>query len=84
MLAVEPISDMAGTTTATEGVSVRVNGEPQRVRARTLADLIVELGYADARVATARNGDFVPERARASTELRAGDSIEIVAPRQGG
>ncbi|HWK34102.1 MAG TPA: sulfur carrier protein ThiS, partial [Hyphomicrobium sp.] len=36
------------------------------------------------RVATARNGDFVPERERATTELRPGDRIEILSPRRGG
>jgi sulfur carrier protein len=35
-------------------------------------------------VATARNGDFVPERARASTPLFFDDHIEIVSPRHGG
>lgn len=84
MLASEPTWDMAGNAAATESVRVRVNGEPMEARAATLAELLVELGYGGSRVATARNGDFVPEKARAATELRAGDSIEIVAPRQGG
>ena len=39
---------------------------------------------ADAVVATALNGAFVPKRLRAETPLREGDRIEIVAPRQGG
>ena len=34
--------------------------------------------------ATARNGNFVPERARAETALQPGDRIEIVSPRHGG
>lgn len=65
-------------------LEVVVNGERASTRATTLADLVAELGYGTARVATARNGEFVPERQRASVTLAAGDAIEIVAPRQGG
>jgi sulfur carrier protein len=61
-----------------------VNGEARDVAARTLAELLDEMGYGGQKVATARNGDFVPERARAETKLDAADDIEIVAPRQGG
>jgi sulfur carrier protein len=42
------------------------------------------MGYAGATVATARNGDFVPAKLRATTVLMADDTIEIVSPRQGG
>ncbi len=65
-------------------LEVVVNGEPARTRARTLAELLTELGYGDAKVATARNGDFVPHRKRDTVELTGGDTIEIVSPRQGG
>jgi len=61
-----------------------VNGEPTLTEARTLAQLIIEAGYGDARVATAVNGDFVPERARSKRLLAEGDRVEIVSPRQGG
>jgi sulfur carrier protein len=63
---------------------VTINGEPQRVTAVTLADVVHELGYRDARLATALNGDFVPAARRASIVLNAGDRIEIVTARQGG
>jgi sulfur carrier protein len=49
-----------------------------------LAELVKELGHADARIATARNGNFVPDRLRGATPLVPGDKIEIVSPRQGG
>lgn len=75
---------MAATATAIQGLSLLVNGEAVTLRGATLADLLAELGYGSAKVATARNGEFVPERARAATPLAAGDRIEIVAPRQGG
>ena len=71
-------------TDATAGITLSVNGEVVAVRATTLDALVAELGYGVARVATALNGEFVPARLRASCVVRAGDRIEIVAPRQGG
>ncbi|MEL6289337.1 MAG: sulfur carrier protein ThiS [Pseudomonadota bacterium] len=52
--------------------------------AATLAELCDALGFGDARVATAVNGDFVSRTQRAERQLQADDRIEIVAPRQGG
>ena len=64
--------------------SLIVNGEPREIGAATLAQALEALGYGEAKVATALNGEFVPARARAATRLKEGDRIEIVAPRQGG
>jgi sulfur carrier protein len=75
---------MAGVTTATKEMSLVVNGRTKLSRAGTLAELISELGYGDAKIATARNGEFVPRSDRTSTRLAPGDKIEIVSPRQGG
>lgn len=61
-----------------------VNGEAREVAARSLATLLDELGYGGQKVATALNGEFVPERARLDAAVAAGDEVEIVAPRQGG
>ena len=61
-----------------------VNGETRDVEAATLAKALEALDYAEATVATALNGEFVPTRARAATPVKEGDRIEIVAPRQGG
>jgi sulfur carrier protein len=61
-----------------------VNGELQEVPAGTLAEALQLLDLAEAKVATALNGEFVPTRARAATLVKDGDRIEIVAPRQGG
>jgi len=61
-----------------------VNGEEQEINAATLGSALAALELADATVATALNGEFVPARMRAATPLRDGDRIEIVAPRQGG
>lgn len=65
-------------------MTIVVNGERTEVKALTLAALLSELQLADAKVATAVNGDFVPERRRAEHHLADGDRVEIVAPRQGG
>jgi sulfur carrier protein len=61
-----------------------VNGEPQEIPAATLAEALQSLDLAEAKVATALNGEFVPARARAATLVKDDDRIEIVAPRQGG
>ena len=53
---------------------------PQKISREAL----IALDYADAIVATALNGEFVPARKRDAAGLKEGDRIEIVAPRQGG
>lgn len=63
---------------------IDVNGEPREVSGPSLADALTELGWAEARVATAVNGSFVPKAARASTALKDGDRLEVLAPMQGG
>ena len=61
-----------------------VNGETVETSASTLAELLVEAGFAGSKVATALNGEFVAERDRGTTRFSNGDRVEIVAPRQGG
>jgi sulfur carrier protein len=76
---------MTGTRLEPEArIGLLVNGEAATTAAPTLEGLIEELGLAGAKVATAVNGAFVPERARAGQSLAEGDRVEIVAPRQGG
>jgi len=65
-------------------VRIVVNGEAVATAARTLAELLSEAGHGRARVATALNGEFVPESRRGATPLAEGDRVEIVSPRQGG
>jgi sulfur carrier protein len=67
-----------------QAITVLVKGETAETRAATLAELVAERGFAEAAVATALNGEFVPRAARAEARLAANDKIEIVAPRQGG
>jgi len=63
---------------------IEVNGETHEVTATTLAALLAELGLAEARVATAVNGSFVPATTRATRAIMAGDRVEILSPMQGG
>lgn len=65
-------------------MKITVNGTATEVATETLAAALDELGYGDARVATAVNESFVPAAARGQTALAPGDRVEIVAPRQGG
>ena len=65
-------------------MKIEVNGERREVSSATLEHILSELGFDDAKVATAVNGDFVPVGARAGHHLAAGDRVEILAPMQGG
>ena len=68
----------------TEPKRISINGAPQIVAATTLAALLIELDFGNAKVATAVNGAFVPATDRANRVLVADDRVEIVSPRQGG
>jgi sulfur carrier protein len=63
---------------------ITVNGKAREVEAPTLAALLDELDYGEATVATALNQDFVRAVDRGKTPLREGDTVEVVAPKQGG
>ena len=63
---------------------VIVNNEPRETRRRTLAELLEELGFGGAAVATAVNGSFTPASERHSRALAEGDRVEVLAPMQGG
>ena len=65
-------------------MQIVINGEPRRVDATTLAGVLIELGYGEARLATALDGEFIPAARRAGCALRDGSAVEILAPRQGG
>jgi sulfur carrier protein len=61
-----------------------VNGAAREVSAVDLAAALAELGFGEAVVATAVNGEFVAVAARCTTSLAAGDQLEVLAPMQGG
>lgn len=64
-------------------MNITLNGEARQTEAATLADLLAEQGLSG-KLATARNGDFVPAGLRTTTPIHDGDRIEVVAPMQGG
>jgi sulfur carrier protein len=66
--------------------SIRVNGESEPLAAATLESLLAEkvVDTGQRGIAVALNGAVVPRAAWPNTQLRAGDSVEIVRARQGG
>ncbi|WP_386173913.1 sulfur carrier protein ThiS [Sulfitobacter sp. R86518] len=65
-------------------MKLQLNGAPLDNEAPTLAALLESEGFGGAKVATAVNGSFIPASLRASHHLSSGDSIEVLAPMQGG
>lgn len=62
-----------------ERIDVVINGQPRSViRGATVASLIVELGLDSRPVAVERNREVVPRAKHGSTELAAGDRLELV------
>ena len=64
-------------------MKIDINGKAHDVRGPMLADALEELGY-DGKIATAVNEAFVAKTQRAAYVLKAGDRVEVVAPKQGG
>ena len=65
-------------------MKIILNGDSREVSAQSLATALDELGFANAVLATALNGEFVPARDRAAACLSEGDELEVLAPMQGG
>ena len=63
---------------------VTVNGEQREISASHVDALLNELGYEGTHFAIALNYDVVPKARWAETQLKSGDEIEIITPRQGG
>lgn len=64
---------------------IHCNGEPREVcESLSIAELLVELGLADRRVAVELNLDIVPRSQHADTRLRDGDRLEVVHAIGGG
>jgi sulfur carrier protein len=60
-------------------MEVIINGQTRTVAdGTTVAQLIVELGLGDRRVAVERNREVVPRALHGSTVLAAGDHVELV------
>ncbi len=65
-------------------MKILVNGAWRDTAATDVATALHELGYGDAVVATALNGQFVPTGSRTDARLAEGDRLEVLAPMQGG
>jgi len=59
-------------------VSIRINGELHKVKARSLTELIDELTLSGRTIAIERNLEVVPRSQYATTMLSEGDRIELV------
>jgi sulfur carrier protein len=63
---------------------VTVNGEQREIASRSVEALLSELEYEGTHFAIAVNYDVLPRSQWAQAQLKNGDEIEIITPRQGG
>jgi sulfur carrier protein len=63
---------------------VIINGEQREIAASRVDALLSELEYEGTHFAIALNYDVLPRSRWAQTQLKNGDQIEIITPRQGG
>jgi sulfur carrier protein len=63
---------------------VIVNGEAREIASTRVDALLGELDYEGTHFAIAVNYDVLPRSRWAETQLKNGDEIEIITPRQGG
>ena len=65
-------------------MKLSVNGEARELQADNLEALLAQLDYSGNWLATAVNGELVRAPDRPHCQLKEGDRVEIVSPRQGG
>jgi sulfur carrier protein len=65
-------------------MKILVNGVWRDTLAADVDTLLKEMGWGEAPVATALNGEFVPAGARGGARVADGDHLEVLAPMQGG
>ena len=66
-------------------MNIIVNGSEQKLeKEMSLAEILKALDYPSESVAAALNGEFVPRSEFDQTTVRDGDTLELVAPMQGG
>ncbi|HEX4872263.1 MAG TPA: sulfur carrier protein ThiS [Nevskiaceae bacterium] len=63
---------------------IQLNGEALQTPARTVAELIEQLGLGGRRLAVEHNGLLLPKTLHPTTPLAAGDRLEIVQAIGGG
>jgi len=59
-------------------ITIQLNGEEQIIHAGSLSDMVEELGLSKRMIAIERNLEVVPKSQYDSTQLEAGDRIELV------
>ena len=59
-------------------MQITLNGESHETQARTISDLVAELGLDIRKVAVERNLELTPRSLHATTPVEAGDRIEVV------
>lgn len=66
-------------------MQIQLNGEPRRFdRSVTVAQLLVEMGLGERRVAVEVNREIVPRSEHTRRELRDADQVEVVVAIGGG
>ena len=65
-------------------MKILVNGVWRDTLAADVDTVLKEMGWGEAPVATALNGEFVPASARQGARVADGDRLEVLAPMQGG
>jgi sulfur carrier protein len=65
-------------------VRVTINGEVREIASSRIDALLGELDYEGTHFAIAVNYDVLPKSRWGETQIKAGDEIEIITPRQGG
>ena len=65
-------------------MQIILNGETRDFSAKTVSELVSELGYTDKRIAIELNGEIVPKSQHATTPLNNADQLEIVVAVGGG
>ncbi len=63
---------------------VIINGEVREIDSTRVDALLGELDYEGTHFAIAVNYDVLPKSRWAETQIKNGDEIEIITPRQGG
>jgi sulfur carrier protein len=63
---------------------VIINGEAREIASMSVDALLGELDYEGTHFAVAVNYDVLPKSRWTETQLKNGDEIEIITPRQGG
>ncbi|HEX7010847.1 MAG TPA: sulfur carrier protein ThiS [Phycisphaeraceae bacterium] len=61
-----------------------INGQPRQITARTVRELLDQLGLANQAVAVEVNRQLVPKRQHEQAQLHEGDVVEVVTLVGGG